>query len=208
MTHLFFCRRLALSRIRTGLLALTFSLIASGALLAEEAGHAAEGGGLNPLSFQTDLALWTGIVFLGLVLVLGKFAFRPIADALDAREKSMADKVAAADKANSDAKALLDTYQQKLADSEAEVRQLLDTARADAQKTGQEIVEKARAAAAEEHSKALREIEAASDKAMTELAAKSASLATGLAGKILQEKINPADHARLIDGALKEFSKN
>lgn len=208
MTQFQFSRR-TLARLRFAAVLLTLSLTACGALLAEEAGHeAAEGGTLQPLAFQVDLALWTGIVFLGLVFVLGKFAFRPIANALDAREKSMADKVAAADKANADARALLDTYQQKMNDSEAEVGQMLETARAEAKKTGEEIVAKARTAAAEEHAKAVREIEDASDRALSELAAKSAELATGLAGKILKEKINPADHARLIEGALSDFSKN
>ena len=178
-------------------------LASVGTLFASE-----EGGGLNPLSFKTDLALWTGVVFLGLVLILGKFAFRPIANALDAREKAMADKVAAADKANADARSLLETYQQKLADSQVEVKQMLDAAKAEAQKNGQAILAQAQAAASAEHEKALREIESASDAALSQLAAKSAELATGLAGKILKEKINPADHARLIEGAISEFSKN
>lgn len=175
---------------------------AAGSLLASEEG------GLNPLSFRTDLALWTGVVFLGLLLILGKFAFRPIVDALDAREKSMADKVAAADKANADARDLLETYRQKLADSQLEVKQMLDAAQAAAEKTGQSIIDTARIKAAEEHQKAIREIESASDAALSQLAAKSAELATNLAGKILKEKINPADHARLIEGAISDFSKN
>ena len=170
--------------------------------------EAASGGGLNPLSFQTDLALWTGVVFLGLLFILGKFAFRPIANALDLREKNMADQVAAAEKANADARDLLAAYQRKLDDSEAEVRQIIETGRADAQKISQDILDRAKAAAADEHIRALKEIESASDFALSQLAAKSAELATELAGKILKEKINPADHARLIDGALSEFSKN
>ena len=85
---------------------------------------------------------------------------------------------------------------------------MLDDAKAEAKKVGEGIVAQAKAAADEEHKKALKEIEAASDSALAGLASKSAELATELAGKILKEKINPADHARLINGAISEFSKN
>ena len=57
--------------------------------------HAAEGAGhgqpdLNPLDWKTDLALWTGAVFVALLFVLGKFAWGPIADGLDKREQRVA----------------------------------------------------------------------------------------------------------------------
>lgn len=192
------------------LTAAAFSFLASlsnaSSLLASEAADSAAG--LNPLTWKTDLALWTGVIFLLLVLILWKFAFGPIAKALDAREQAMLDKVNNAEKANADAKELLNQYQQKLADSEREVRQMLDEAKVEAKKVGEGIIAGAKAAADEEHQKALKEIETASDNALASLAAKSAELATDLAGKILKEKINPADHARLINGAISEFSKN
>ena len=40
----------------------------------------------NPLKFDVDLGLWTLVVFLGLLAILTKFAWRPIIDGLDARE--------------------------------------------------------------------------------------------------------------------------
>jgi len=172
---------------------------------------AAEGEGeakLDPLAWNTDLALWNLIIFLVLVVVLGKFAFKPIVKALDAREQAMADKVAAAEKANTDARDLLNQYQQKLADSEQEVRQMLESARADAEMRAQSILDKARDAAEQEHQRALKEIDAATDNALRGLAEKSADLATELAGKILKEKICPADHAELIGGAIRQFTRN
>lgn len=173
-------------------------------LFAEEA----EGGGLNPLkAFQTDLALWTGIIFLGLLFILGKFAFRPIADALDAREKSMADKLAETDKANADAKALHESYQQKLAGADDEVRKILADAKDAAAKKRDELLAAAQADADEVRAKGKRDIESDREQMLNDLASRSASWATDLAGKILKEKIDPKDHARLIDDAVKQFSK-
>ena len=187
-----------------------FSLVAllssTAVLMAEEE---AEGGSLNPLqSWRTDLALWTLVVFLLLLAVLWKFAFGPIAKALDSREQAMLDKINNAERANADAKELLNQYQQKLTDSEQEVRQILADAKEQANRISEGIVASAKAAAEEEHQKALKEIAAASDNAQAELAAKSAELATSLAGKILKQRIKPEDHAGLIQGALNEFSKD
>jgi F-type H+-transporting ATPase subunit b len=187
--------------------ALSFFVFLSGTavLLAEEAG----GPGLNPLkTWKTDLALWTFIVFVLLLAVLWKFAFGPIVNALDARQQAVLDKIRGAEIANADAKELLNQYQQKLADSEHEVRQMIEDARAQGERIGEGLVAKARAEAEEEHKRALREIAAASDNAQADLAAKGAELATSLAGKILKERITPEDHVSLIQDVLKEFSKN
>ncbi len=200
----FLCRRW----FATGSLTLLAFLSNAAILLASEGEEATEGAGLNPLVWKSDLAIWTAVVFLLLLFILGKFAFGPIVKSLDAREQKMLDQVNNAEKANADAKELLRQYQQKLTDSEREVRQMLDDAKAQAKKVGEDIVAQARVTAEEEHQKALKEIQSASDNALADLAAKSADLATSLAGKILKEKINPADHAELINSAINEFSKN
>lgn len=178
-------------------LAMTQSAFASGG-----------GAGLNPLeSFQKDLAVWTAVVFIGLVLVLGKFAFRPIATALDQREQTMADQVASAEKANADARQLLEQYQQRLAGSEEEVKQMLENAKTDAQQAADSIIQKAKQTAENEHKRALNEIEAATDNALQELASRSADLATNLAGKILKQEIDSKRHSELIGRAVNQFSK-
>ncbi len=181
---------------------------------ASDNGHADHGeneeeeADLSPISWSAakrDLALWTFVIFVMLVLVLGKFAFKPIATALDLREEAITDQIASAERANLEAKDLLLEYQQKLKDSEDEVRQILKQARHDAQKTADQIVEKARGQAHHEHQRALREIEAASDNAVRELAEKAALLSTELAGKLLKREIDPKTHQDLIQSAISGF---
>ncbi len=195
----------------TTILSITaFSLLMAGVAFASaEAGGASDASALNPLaSWRGDLAIWTAVVFLGLVFILGKFAFKPIAKALDDREQTMHDRVAAAEKANADAKALLEQYQQKLASSDQEVSQLIAKAKEDAEKMADSIVVKAKEMAENEHKRALKEIESATDSALQELATKSADLATSLAGKILKKDIDSATHSELINGAISQFSGN
>jgi|BioPla2DNA2_1021312.scaffolds.fasta_scaffold45375_1 F-type H+-transporting ATPase subunit b len=174
-------------------------------LWAEEASETAAEMKLDPLAWKGDLALWTAVVFLILLLILGKFAFGPIVKALDLREKNELARVEAAERANADAKALLETYRQRLADASDEVRQIISEARRDAEKQAATIVEDARKAAAHERERALKDIQEASDVALQDIAVKSAELATSLAGKILKEEIDSSAHARLIESAVGEI---
>jgi len=162
---------------------------------------------LNPLSWKTDMAVWTGVVFVLLLIVLGKFAWGPIADGLDKREQSIAGEIAAAEKANADAKAQLEEYQQKLAAAGEEVRQMIDQAKRDAEATGQTIVEKARDEADAEKRRAVEDIEVATSGALKDIAEQSATLAVELAGKIVHQRLSADEHSKLISEAVDKFAK-
>jgi F-type H+-transporting ATPase subunit b len=166
-----------------------------------------ESGPANPLEWKSDLALWTAVVFLVMLFVLWKAAWKPIAQGLDNREKSIADQIAQAERNNQDAKQLLASYQQKLVGAQDEVRAILDRARRDAEQAGREMLEKTREEIQREHQKALREIDTAAAVAMKELAQLSADLAVQLAGKIVRGNLKPVDHAELIDQAMRDFRK-
>ena len=168
-----------------------------------------DGGSLNPLeSLKKDLAFWSVIIFGGLVLIIGVFGFKPIVKALDEREKQVSDNIAGADRANQEAKELLKQYQAKLSEAEGEVKAIVENGKKEAMRSGEAIVAKARDAAQAERIRATKEIEAATDGALQELATKSADLAVSLAGKILKKELNPKEHAGLIQNAVSDFSKN
>jgi len=172
-------------------------------------GHGADGHGgamaTDPLAFDPDLAIWTMIIFGLLLAVLWKFAWGPIAEGLDKREKRIADEIAAAEQQNLDAKALLAEYERKLAAAQDEIRALLDDARRDAEQTQQEMLAKAAADGEAIKQRARREIETATDQALKSLADHSARLAVELAGKIVGAELTPDRHARLIEDAMAKF---
>ena len=166
-----------------------------------DGGHGAP----NPLVVSTDLAIFTVVIFAILLTVLWKFAWGPISQALDLRERKIADNISAAEQCNVEAKRLLAEYESKLAAAREEVRGILDEARRDAEHTGQEIVAKARTDAQAEVQRGKHEIETATSQALNELAKTSANLAVELAGKIVGAKLNASDHARLIEESLARF---
>ncbi len=159
----------------------------------------------DPSELRSDLAVWTAVVFLLLLVILRKFAWGPISKALDAREQRVADDLAAAAQHHQEAKNLLAQYEQKLAAAQDEVRAILDEARRNAAKSQEELMAKARADAAAEMDRAKREIGLARDQALQQLAETAANLAVDLAGKILRTKLQASDHANLVREAVKEF---
>ncbi len=175
---------------------------------AHSADQAAEGeASPTPLAWQSNLAIWTGVVFLILLFVLWRFAWGPIADGLHKRETRIADDIASADRINEEAKQLLASYEEKLARANEDVRQLLDKARRDAADISRQIVDKAREDAEAEHRQALLEIDHATSAALKDLAERSATLAVDLAGRIVGSRLEPRDHSQLIQQAVERFAQ-
>jgi F-type H+-transporting ATPase subunit b len=181
---------------------------ASGDTVAEK-----EEGNINPIPMswdqvKGDLTIWTAGVFLLLMLVLWKFAWGPLSEGLDKREKHIADQIAQANEANQKARDLLAGYEKKLADSQDEVRAILEKGRRDAEQVGRTMIEKAKADAKAEGERMLKQIDAATTSAIKELADRSATLAVELAGKIVHARLNPKDHAKLIEQAVAGFAEH
>ncbi|MDR3109499.1 MAG: F0F1 ATP synthase subunit B [Planctomycetaceae bacterium] len=195
---------MTLKRIIPVVFVLLLCAISVGSVLAASE-HAAEHVAGDPLAYdgpKRDLALWSLVIFLILFGILYKFAFAPIAKALDSREQGIAENIAAAERANSDAKELLTQYQKKLDDADGEVRQIVDDAKADGRRMADGIVEQARKAADSQQKRAIAEIDAATTNALQELAEKSASLAAGLAGRIIRKEIDVNAHRDLVNEAI------
>jgi len=152
----------------------------------------------SPAWFQTDLAVWSFAVFLGLLGLLTKFAWKPIMEGLDKREQGIADTIAATQSANAEAKRMLASYERRLAEASDEVRGMLEEARRDAEATRQSIVAEARKASEDERNRARHEIGLAKDAALSQIAERAGELAVDVAGKFLREKLGKEDQARLV----------
>lgn len=176
----------------------------------EAAMHGNAGPGLEaPEEWKSSLAIWTLVVFGLLLSLLWKFAWGPIRDALDQREKSVQANIDAAAEQNAKAAAMLADHEAKLAGTADEVRQILDNARKEAEVLKSNILAEAQSAAESEKNRALQEITAAKNGAIQELAERSVDAAVGMAGTIVKRELKSDDHSSLISDALKHFpSKN
>lgn len=160
---------------------------------------------VNPLTIDPDLAWYTMVVFVLLLLVLTKFAWKPLMKGLEQREKTIANMIDEAKRNNDEAAAKLLAYEQKLAEAATEAHEVVLRARRDAVAAGEKLIEEARAGADRERQRALADIEAAKNAAVQHIADQSANLAFSLARKLIHKELRPEDHATLIRESLEQF---
>ena len=106
--------------LRTSALA-SVTLLSAAPLLAQE--HEAASGPVNLLEPKAGLMFWTLVVFVILFVVLSKYAFKPLFESVEARERALEEAIEGAKRDRAEAAELL-----------SQQRALLDAGRADAQK--------------------------------------------------------------------------
>ena len=159
----------------------------------------------NILEPQPSLAIWTVVVFIGLLLLLGRFAWKPLLNALHQREEHLEHVLHDTERARNEAEHLLAEHRRLMAEAQEKVRNMLDEARREAQAVADEIGRKAQAEAEAERQRAQRDIASARDQALLELWSKSADLAVSVAGRVLARDLGPDEHRRLIETAMNEM---
>ncbi|MGD0017067.1 MAG: F0F1 ATP synthase subunit B [Verrucomicrobiia bacterium] len=173
---------------------------------AEEAAPPPGGGSQIP---PTDwgLQIWTLAAFLVLLALLGKFAFKPIAEALDRRGETIRKSIEEAEKSRAEAKKLMEGYQTQIAEARTEANKLLEEARAVGEKVRNEVVDKANTEASAVVQRAQEEIERQKEKGVQELKDTVANLSVQIASRVLEKEVNEATHRQLVENLIKDLGK-
>ncbi|MES1245412.1 MAG: F0F1 ATP synthase subunit B [Acidobacteriota bacterium] len=177
----------------------SLALVAAPAL-AQEAEHGGEAS--SPFAGDLGNAIWTLVIFALVVFVLGKFAWGPILNALQARETFIREALETAKRDRDEAELRRKEYEDRLAQARAEATAIVEEGRRDALVTKQRIEEDAQREADKRLERAKREIQIATESATKELYQLSTRLATDMAGKVIGRELSPQDHERLISEAL------
>ncbi len=187
-------------------LAVTAPLLAAWSLVPSVA-MAAGGGESNLFAGDIGNAVWTLVIFLLVVFVLGKFAWGPLLAGLQKREQFIRDSLAQAKAENDKATALAAEYEQKVLEAKTEATAIVEEGRRDAEAVKRQIEEQGRAEADKMIKRARREIEIAQQTAVKEIYVTSARLATDLAARILGREVNANDHERLIAESIERIEQ-
>lgn len=160
------------------------------------------------LEVNPGLIVWTIATFILLAIVLAKFAWKPMLEALRRREEGIRNSIERAEAAKIESERLLDEHRAALGRAEEESRRILAETRAMADKLKGEVVEKAVQQARLMIDQAKDEIERDKDAAITELRGEVADLAVAAAGKILGETLDASKHKKIVDDIMKALPKN
>ena len=99
------------------------------------------------------------VIFLALLAVLGKFAWKPILGALEARERRIQDILDAAARDREEAERLMEEHRRQLAEARQQAQQITAEGRQAADRIRQEMLERARAEQEELLARARQELE-------------------------------------------------
>jgi F-type H+-transporting ATPase subunit b len=170
---------------------------------AGDGGHDAHGGDKPALlQFDPGAAIWTIIVFFGLLIVLRLTAWKPILRVLHEREAFIASSIEDAKRERAEAEQLLADHKAQLDKARDEAAALLEQGRKDADAARQRLIEEARGEAADLSARAKRDIQLATDTAIKELYDRTAELSVDVAARIINKELSAADHSRLIEESL------
>lgn len=153
-------------------------------------------------------AAWSLGLFFALVYVLGRYAWKPVLQAMRDRDQSISDTIADADRRRSEAQELLAQYRAQLDQAGGEAKSLMERMEKQAIAVRDEMLQQARTSADAIAQEASKEIESAKQHALQEVYGMTADLATKVAGKILQREFRPEDHARLIAESLAQLKQS
>ena len=167
--------------------------------------RAAEEAPLSLFAGNVGNALWTLVIFVLVVVVLGKFAWGPILSLLKQREDFIHKSLSDAKHDRDEAEARLKEYAARLQSAQAEAVAIIEEARRDSERLRQELRERARSEADTMIKNAERQIELQTTRAIQQLRQEAVELSVTIASKILQRNISKEDNDKLIADALRQI---
>lgn len=143
------------------------------------------------------IMIWLTVVIL--FLVLKKFFFEKVRDFMEARSNSIQDAFDSAEAVNRRADEKMQNYNKRIANVEAEGRDIIRDAKMKADAQAREIMEEANRQVSEMMAKAERNIEREKAKAMEEMRQEIAALAILAAEKIVEKEIESVGQEAIVD---------
>ncbi len=159
--------------------------------------------------FSFGLFFWQTIIFVGLILLLKKFAWKPILDAVNEREEGIKNALLSAENARKEMQNLQSDNQRILQEARMERDTMLKEAREmkeklitdsknEAQTQGLKMIEQAKVA-----------IESEKNAAMAELKAQVSTLSIEIAEKLLKDELSNKDaQVKLVEKMLGDSKLN
>ncbi len=155
------------------------------------------------------LIFWTSITFILLLVILGKFAWKPILNAIKTREKSIEDALASAENALKDMRELKANNEKRLNEARTAREALMKEAREMKESIIAEAKVKAQADAERILSSAREQINAEKNAAVAELKNQVASLSIEIAEKILRSELSSDEKQKaLVNNLMKDVTLN
>jgi F-type H+-transporting ATPase subunit b len=157
------------------------------------------------VSPNIGLMIWTLLAFLLAMLVLRKYAWPAITEALDKRQRAIEESIEVAERTRAEAQELLQEYRERLREARAQADEIVARARKAGEVHERETLEKARLQREELMQQTRRDIDAETRRAIQEIRNEVADLTVLATEKVTRKTLDADDQKRLVEEALREL---
>jgi F-type H+-transporting ATPase subunit b len=174
------------------------SMLSSVPLAAEDSGSFLVSPGVGPMIF-------TILAFVITLLILRKYAFPRISEALDKRQRAIEESIDVAENARTEADKLLADYRERLREARDQAEDIVLRAKKAAEAQERESFDKAKAQREELLEQTRRDVEAETKRAIQQIRNEVADLTVLATEKVTRKSLDEDDQKRLVEEALSEL---
>ncbi|MBK9255953.1 MAG: F0F1 ATP synthase subunit B [Saprospiraceae bacterium] len=163
----------------------------------------------TPFQPTPGLAIWSLIIFLLFWFIMGKFAFRPIAEALEKRESDIQDSIDQAKKAREEIQNMKSENEHLLAQAREERAKLLQEAKEIKNSMITEAKDKAKEEASKIVNNAMNDIENQKKAAIAEIKNEIGTMAISIAEQLVRKELKGnTENEAFVNNLVKDLNLN
>lgn len=183
--------------MRSILTSVSLAVLSASPLLAQEAEKK-----VDLLSPNPGVMFWTLIIFVVLLILLSRLAFKPLTAAVEAREKALEELINSAKRDRDEASRLLADQQKAVDASRADAQRVVAESRVTAEKLRNEMLEQTKQQQHELLDRARTEIDNERKRAIADLRREAVELALAGASKVIERNLDDQTNRKLVESFL------
>jgi F-type H+-transporting ATPase subunit b len=147
------------------------------------------------------------VIFLILMLLVSKFALRPLLATMKTRQDYIDDQIKSAEQAREEAEKFVAEQKAALEQARTEAKEIVDRAKVQKEREAEEIIRVANERAARLIEEATAEIDREKEKAVSALRKEVGELSVQLAAKLIGQEIDQSNQAKLVHNYLEQVGR-
>ena len=182
--------------------------LATAFLFASVSARAEEGASSNLLiQPQFGTIFWTTLTFILLLILLGRFAWKPLLAAVEARESGIRDSLDEARRGREEAQRLVEEHRAMVETARRERAEAVEAGRRDAERLKGEILEEARKQRDQLLKQGEAQIQAGIRQARVAISGEAADLAIRAASRLMRKNLDDSTQRKLVEDYLAELER-
>jgi len=161
--------------------------------------------GAGLFSIDPGLSIWTWVVFGLLFIILRKYAWKPMMDSVEKRDKLISDAVAQAQKTREELEKVGEKQREMLLKATDEAQKIIDSGKMSAEAVAQSIQEKTAEQARVTLEQAREQIAAERERTLREIKEQSVDIIIAASEKLIETVLDDEGHKRIVRKHLEEM---